>query len=215
MPALFRPRSRVRRTIAALLLLIAIAATLLLFVYGGRYLQHEDPLQKADAIFVLAGTRAERWLEAFDLYNEGYAPLVVLSPGRQETGELLLRQRGIRFPTDAELARGALLQLGIPSSAVLVAPGDVDNTAQEATLLRALGVARGWRRVIVVTSKYHTRRAAFAFRRGFEGTDTQVIMRASRYDPSDPANWWRHRTDVRFAGSEWQKLILYRLGLGG
>ena len=71
-----------------------------------------------------------------------------------------------------------------------------------------------WRRVIIVTSKYHTRRAGFAFRRGLAGTGAEVIMRASRYDPSDPARWWRYRPDFRFAASEFQKLIAYRLGLG-
>jgi uncharacterized SAM-binding protein YcdF (DUF218 family) len=211
-----RPRLRtaVRRAVLALLGLSALAAVWLLY-YGGRYLQHEDPLQKADAIFVLAGTRIERPLEAVELYKEGYAPLIVLSPGRPEAGEALLRQRGIRFPSEVELERDALVQLGIPAAAVLATSGYVDNTAQEADLLRSIVAERQWRRVIIVTSKYHTRRAAFAFRRGLDGTGAEVVMRATRYDASDPARWWRYRSDFRFATSEWQKLIAYRLGLGG
>jgi uncharacterized SAM-binding protein YcdF (DUF218 family) len=214
MPALSVTRSAVLRTILTLLALAAVAEVWLLF-YGGRYLQHEDPLQKVDAIFVLAGTRAERLLEAIDLYKEGYAPLVALSPGRPETGESLLRARGVRFPSEVELERDALLQSGIPAAAILATNGYVDNTAQEANLLRAMVRAHGWRSVMVVTSKYHTRRAGFAFRRGLEGTGARAVIRASRYDPSDPARWWRYRSDFRFAGSEWQKLIAYRLGLGG
>ena len=46
---------------------------------------------------------------------------------------------------------------------------------------------------------------------------TQLVLpqypRASRYDPSDPARWWRSRADLRFVGFEWIKLVLYRLGL--
>lgn len=212
MPALPRPRTAVRRTIVILLALAALATAWLL-VYGGRYLQHEDPLQRSDAIFVLAGTRAERLLEGADLYKEGHAPVIVLSPGRPEPGEHLLRQRGIRFPSNVELERDVLLQMRLPPAAILATEGYVDNTAQEANLLRALVKAHGWRRVIIVTSKYHTRRAAFAFRRGLEGTGAQVVMRASRYDASDPARWWRYRADFRFASSEWQKLLAYRLGL--
>jgi uncharacterized SAM-binding protein YcdF (DUF218 family) len=127
----------------------------------------------------------------------------------------VLRQRGIRFPSEAELERDALIQLGVPAAAIAATSGYVDNTAQEANLLRAMVIASRWRRVIVVTSKYHTRRAAFAFRRGLEGTGAEVLMRASRYDSSDPARWWRIRSDFRFASSEWEKLIAYRLGLGG
>lgn len=207
-------RTAVRRTILALLVFAAVAAAWLLF-YGGRYLQHEDALQKVDAIFVLAGTRLERPLEAVDLYRSGYAPLIVLSPGRPEAGEAILRQRGIRFPSEVELEQSALTQLGIPAAAIVTTNGYVDNTAQEATLLREMVQAHGWRRVIIVTSKYHTRRSSFAFRRGLDGTGAEVVMRASRYDPSDPANWWRHRADFRFVTGEWQKLVAYRLGLGG
>ena len=209
-----RRRTALRRTLAALILL-ALAAAAVFVVYGGRYLQHEDPLLKADAIFVLAGSRLERPLEAVDLFKEGYAPIVALSPGRPERSELLVRARGIRFPTDAELVRDVMVQMGIPAAAIHTPDGSVDNTAQEATLLRALIQARGWRRVIVITSKYHTRRAAFAFRRGLDGTGAQVIVRASRHDTSDPARWWRLRADFRFVTAEWQKLIAYRLGLEG
>jgi uncharacterized SAM-binding protein YcdF (DUF218 family) len=214
MSAPHRLRTAVRRILLALIALSALAAVWLLY-YGGRYLQHEDPLQKADAIFVLAGTRLERPFEAVDLYKEGYAPVVVLSPGRQEVGETLLRQRGIRFPSEAELQRDALVQLGIPPAAILATSGYVDNTAQEANLLRAMVKTHRWTRVIIVTSKFHTRRAAFAFRRGLEGTGAEVVMRATRYDIADPAHWWRTRADFRFASSEFQKLIVYRLGLGG
>jgi uncharacterized SAM-binding protein YcdF (DUF218 family) len=214
MMVLPRPRPAVRRTLLALVLAAVVAAGWFLY-YGGRYLQHEDPLQKSDAIFVLAGTRAERPLEAIDLYKEGYAPIVILSPGIEENAEVLLRTRGVRFPRQDELQREALVQSGIPPAAVLSTGGFVDNTAQEANLLRAIVQARGWRRVIIVTSKYHTRRTAFAFRRALEGTGAQVITRASRYDSSDPARWWRRRSDVRYALSEWQKLLAYRLGLRG
>jgi uncharacterized SAM-binding protein YcdF (DUF218 family) len=214
MSALRFLRTAVRRTILVLLGLAAVAAVWLLF-YGGRYLQHEDPLQKADAIFVLAGTRLERPFEAVDLYKEGYAPTIVLSPGRPDPGEAVLRQRGIRFPSEVELQRDALVQLGVPATAIVATQGYVDNTAQEATLLRSMVTSQHWRRVIIVTSKYHTRRAGFALRRGLDGTGAEVVIRATRYDASDPARWWRSRTDFRFASSEWQKLIVYRLGLGG
>jgi uncharacterized SAM-binding protein YcdF (DUF218 family) len=199
----------IRRTAA---ILLVVAAGWFVY-YGGRYLQHEDPLQKADAIYVLGGTRVERSLEAYELYREGWAPLIFLSPERAEPAETLIRARGIRYPSTPELQQAALVQLGVPASAIYAPAGWVDNTAQEGNLLKATAQARGWKRLIVVTSKYHTRRAGFAVRRALEGTGTVVIMRATRYDLSDPAAWWRTRADIRFVGTEWVKLVLYRLGL--
>jgi uncharacterized SAM-binding protein YcdF (DUF218 family) len=183
--------------------------------YGGRYLQHEDALDHADGIFVLAGSHVERPLEAVDLYRGGYAPMIVLSPGATEPAEMQLRGQGIRVPRDSDSVRDVMVRLGIPAAAVIVPDASVDNTAQEAGLLRAMAAQRGWQRVIVVTSKYHTRRTGFAFRRELEGTGISITVRASRYDPADPANWWRHRGDLRVAAPEWQKLIAYYLGLGG
>ena len=205
-----------RRAVRSTLIVLAAAALLLpawgLF-QGGRYLQHEDPLRRADAIFVLAGGRLERSLEAVDLYQAGYAPLIVLSPGLGEAADAVARARGIRLPNENELLRDALTGSGVPREAFLIGPGRVDNTAAEGSMLRALASARGWRTVIVVTSKYHTRRAGYAMRRALAGAPVEVVMRASRYDRSDPARWWRHRTDIRWLVDEWPKLIAYRLGL--
>ena len=182
--------------------------------FAGRYLVREDALEPADAIFVLAGGAVDRWLESIDLYRQQYAKAVILSPGRTEKAESELRARGIRLPTAAQIARDAMIQLGLPADAVQVMPGNLDNTAEEAEACRAFARDAGWRRVIVVTSPYHTRRTRFAFRREFRDSQIAVLVRASRHDESDPPRWWRHRADVRFVTSELQKLVLYGLGLG-
>lgn len=205
-------RKSVRRTLIAL----SVASVTLLgsmMIEGGRYLQHEDALRHADAVFVLAGSRLERSLEAVDLYRDGYAATIVLSPGLEEPAERTARARGIRFPREADVLRDALVAAGIPPNAIVIGDGSVDNTASEGALLRAITIRRGWHTVIVVTSKYHTRRAGYAMRRALDGTGVAIIVRASRYDPADPAHWWRQRRDVRFLMDEWPKLIAYRLGV--
>lgn len=205
-------RTAIRRTLIVLVL-VAVPAGVWMAVDGGRYLQHEDPLRHADAVFVLGGSRLERPMEAVDLYRAGYAGVIVLSPGRPEVIEVEIRARGITFPRESEIVRGAMVQLGVPATAIILTDSIVDNTAAEAVLLRSLVVQHGWHTVIVVTSKYHTRRAGFALRRTLRGTGAEIIMRATRYDSSDPAHWLQNRSDFRFASSEWQKLIAYRLGL--
>ncbi len=157
-----RLRRLLARTVVLLFVLLVFASAW--FVpRAGRFLIVEDPLAKSDAIVVLAGSRVERWLEAVDLYRDGWAPRVVLSPGHVEPAEALLRERGIPFPSDAELARDAMARLNVPATAVSILPHDLDNTAQEAEAVHRTAVTRGWRQVIIVTSKYHTRRTAFAF----------------------------------------------------
>ena len=203
----------VRRATIVVAVVAAISAAAF-FPYAGRFLAVDDPLEPADVIFVLAGARIERWLEGVELYREGRASKILLSPGRADPAEEELRRRGVVLPADVELTRTAVLQLGVPPDAVIAPLVGVDNTAQEAALARRLALEAGWRRIIVVTSKYHARRTRFAFAREFRDTSIVTSVRTSRYDRSTPARWWRHRADIRSVTSELEKLLLYRLGLG-
>jgi uncharacterized SAM-binding protein YcdF (DUF218 family) len=177
-------------------------------------LYDEQPLQRADTIFVFAGTRMERALEAADLYRQGYARLVVLTEEMSDGAIDELARHGIIVPTDAEVARDVMIRLGMPPDAIVIAPGVHNSTGQEAQTLRSLARVRGWRRVIVVTSKFHTRRAGLAARREVGGMGVEVIARGSRYDAADPAHWWRTRSDVRWVLLETEKIIAYWLRLG-
>ena len=201
------------RAIRATILLLLLAGAAF-FPFAGRYLVYEDALQKSDAIVVLAGARVERWLEAVEVYRSGWAPRILISPGRIESAEVQLHSMGIRFPSDADLARDAMVQLEVPAAAVETLPGSLDNTADEAAAVYALAATRHWSRLIVVTSKYHTRRARFAFVREFAGSNVQILIRGSRYDTATPARWWTTRADIRYVPSELEKLLAYKLGLG-
>ena len=200
-------------------LLLTVAVVLLGgATYGcvrlGSFLAAEDELARADAIFVFAGTQAERPLEAVDLFNAGYAPVIVLTRPTDEEAVELLSRRGIVLPTRFALMRDVLRKLGIPDTAIVVPDRLHDNTAQEAESLRSLAVARGWRRVILVSSKYHLRRVRMATRRALRGTNVEILLRASRYDPAMPSRWWRRRSDLRQILWEVPKVIGYAVGVG-
>ena len=203
-------RRRILVTVIALLLASAAYA----FVELGSFLAREDGLQKADAIFVLAGTTMMRALEGADLYLEHYAPVIVMSRETQDPAVAILQQRGVAFSTGVERVRDAFVQLGIPLDAILLPERIHDSTAGEAITLRELAANNGWHRVIVVTSRLHLRRAGFAMRRQLRGTGVAVVMHASRYDDATPTRWWTNRGDIRDIVSEVPKLVAYVLGLG-
>ena len=180
----------------------------------GTFLAREDPLSKGDAIFVLAGTQMTRALEGGDLYLEGYAPRLVLSRENLEPAFAVIERRGAKLSSQVERARDVLINLGVPPTAIALPARLHGSTAGEAVTLRELALANRWHTVIVVTSKYHLRRAGFAMRRELDGTDVQVQMRGSRYDDSRPERWWNQRADIRDMLSELPKFAAYALGLG-
>jgi uncharacterized SAM-binding protein YcdF (DUF218 family) len=202
------------RRILAVSLLLVLGGAVYLFVQAGSLLTHEDPLRKADAIVVLAGTRMTRPLEGADLYLEGYAPRIVLTREPQDAGDTVVAKRGFRVQADADRARDVFIDLGVPRDAILVPDRIHDSTAAEAITVRELAAQHHWRTVIVVTSRFHLTRAGFAVRRELAGSSVEVVMRASRYDPLRPEQWWARRGETRWVVAEFPKLIAYLLGLG-
>ena len=205
-------RSTHRRRVAIALILLALAGYV--FANIGRFLTKEDPIQHADAIAVLAGTRMDRALEAADLYRRGFAAHIIVTRQTPEPSFATLAKQGIALPADAEVTEEVLQKLGVPKSAIIVPAAIHDNTAQEARTFRGLAAANGWHTLIVVTSKYHLRRAGFAVRRELAGTGVVVMMHGTHYDNANPDRWWTSRSDWRWVVGETGKLIVYELGLG-
>ena len=202
------------RRILAVVLLVLIALGAYAFIHLGTFLATEDPLTKGDVIFVLAGTEMTRPLEGADLYLEGYAPRLVLSREVLEPAFAIIARRGATVSSQVERARDVLISLSVPATAIILPDRLHDNTAAEAITLRGLTQANHWRTVIVVTSKFHLRRARFAMERELSGTGVRVLMRGSRYDDARPEQWWRQRGDIRDILSEVPKFAAYALGLG-
>ena len=174
-----------------------------------------DDLQSADVIYVLAGSRMNRPLEAADLYRRGYAPRILMSPGGREWSEIDLEQRGVHVTTEVENARTLLVtRLGIPADAIAILPTEVDNTAQEADVMRGQVLANGWTRLIVVAGCASTRRAGYALRRVL-GRTVSVIVRCSPFETFPPGRWWAARWSFRATFYEAPKLLAYWLGLRG
>ena len=212
-PSTNRPAGHLRRIII-LVAVVTAAAVSYAGVQLGTFLYAEDQLRRADAICVLAGTRMERPLEAADLYLKGWAPRIILTEEVPDSGIAELEKRGMELPTNAQNAREVMIRLGVPPPAIEIVADIHDSTAHEADTFRQVSVSRKWKRIIVVTSKFHTRRGGFAVRRALKGSGVEVVMRGSTYDRADPHHWWRTRADVRWAASESQKLLAYALGLG-
>jgi uncharacterized SAM-binding protein YcdF (DUF218 family) len=200
-----------RRFLAAVLLFIAAG----LFLSAGRCVTSEDPLEHADAIYVLGGTWARRWVEGADLFREGYSAHLVLSPEAPDVGEEVLAGRGMPIPRPVDIQRQLLIERAhIPAAAIEILPGELDNTAQEADAITLLAAARHWRTLIVITDRAVTRRAGYAMRRAV-GPNVKILMRASRYDNYNPGAWWTTRPMFRTTFYEFPKTIAYWFGLRG
>lgn len=197
------------------LTLIAVPILLVLtlgMIRLGAFLVREDPLQHADAIIVLGGTMYERQMEAVDLFKAGYAPRIYLFREIADYGERLLVERGVPYLRAVDVQIDAMVRLGVPREAISILD-QAGSTAHEAEFVRDLVTTQHLARVIIVTSKQHTRRARMVMSRHLAGTTATIVMRASRYDLAPVDQWWTERATIRFTLFETQKLLGYWVGL--
>jgi uncharacterized SAM-binding protein YcdF (DUF218 family) len=97
-------------------------------------------------------------------------------------------------PTPQERAARVLRRRGVPEAAIVRLDRMVENTREELRVDVDYARAHGFRRVIVVSSPYHTRRIRVIWSR-FAG-DVPAVVRVTRYEPVDPARWWRSRRSL-------------------
>jgi uncharacterized SAM-binding protein YcdF (DUF218 family) len=158
----------------------------------------EDPLDKADVLIVLGDDNfyADRATRGVQLFREGKAPVIVAS------GRRLRPSAGI-----AELIEHDLVERGVPKDKIVRFTHDADSTLEEAEALAKLVKERKWRKVIVVTSNYHTRRARYIFRRVFP-QGLVVSVASTRDGDFDPEHWWEKRKSIKELTREFAGMVV-------
>jgi hypothetical protein len=103
-----------------------------------------------------------------------------------------------------------LLKKGVPSSAIIVPKGRAEGTLEELKLaFNTIGAVN--KPVILVSSKFHTRRVRLTWGYVTHG-ESAAIVRAAEGDPFDPARWWRERRFILSVVREYLGLINYYAG---
>ncbi len=161
-------------------------------------------------VVVLSGSFPDRILEGADTFREVGATRLLLTREPPLPGGDVLRQRGVPVAEGDDLNRAAAIGLGVPEAAITVLDPAVSSTFAEAALVVDFLRRNQIHSVVVVTSKNHSRRAAWTFQATC-GHDCEVRMRPSRYDPFNPDDWWRHRGLVRRVIIEYGKFMYFTL----
>lgn len=176
----------------------------------GNYLIATDPLAQADAIEVLAGGEISRCKTAAELFRQGWAPRILITKDIYLENKDELIRYGIPVLESHDRCLAVLAYYKVPRNAVEVLDGNNESTADEAQKLLEYLKSRGMRRLLVVTSNFHTRRAVILFRRVFQDAGIDVLVQATPPDIHfDPKEWWTRRRDAKTLLWEYQKLAFY------
>ncbi len=154
---------------------------------AGSYWVKSDVPANVDAIVILSDDNftADRAARAADLYHDGWAPHVVGS-GRR------LRP----YMSIADLMQHDLESRGVPKQAVIPFAHDATDTLEELRGIRQFVDQHGWKRIMIVTSNYHTRRTRYLCEHVFPA-DVHVLVVAAPDHDYDPDSWWKTRKGLK------------------
>jgi uncharacterized SAM-binding protein YcdF (DUF218 family) len=191
-----RPRNSRRGGVLSSLLSLLFLIVLLAVIYllrhplmrlvGNFWVVDESP-EASDAIVVLGDDNyaSDRATRAAELFRAGRAPRIVAS------GRYLRAYASI-----AQLEEHDLTDRGVPASAIVRLEHHAQNTRDESIAISRLLSTRGWKRVLLVTSNYHTRRSRYICEREFPpGTLLRVV--AAPDSDYDPDKWWSTREGIK------------------
>jgi uncharacterized SAM-binding protein YcdF (DUF218 family) len=183
-------------TVLSPLLILALAGMALagLLVALGYFLKFERlPSSPADAALVfgagLEWKALARVQHAASLYHRQQVRWLIVSGGVPFPGTGL---------SEAEYFRRQLMQLGVPSSQILLEER-ATNTAENAAFAYPILAQHGFRRVILVMSDFEGVRCHLTARRAWWGKGIQVYnSHAPTPGHWSPWGWWLSREGVPF-----------------
>lgn len=172
-----------------------------LFTAFGNFLVRAQAPQTSDIIVVLAGDGyGHRILTGAELARRGMAPQVLVSGPAGAYGNY-----------ECDLAIPFAVGAGYPESLFLHAEHRARSTKTEAQALVPVLRARHYKKVLLVTSNYHTRRAGRIFRAAAPDLDIRVI--AAPDEDFQPDSWWTSREAEKTFLIEWEKTVAEWFGL--
>lgn len=158
------------------LILLAVSGVAVLFVPSSWLLAGltvHDTLAQSDAIVLLAGNHKERAPAAAMLYHDGYAPLVILTnDGTFSSWSTKYNRNLYQIEWTAE----ELIKLGVPREKIIKLPFYGSATIFDALAVKRYLFKSGLKKIIVVTSDYHTRRALWTFKHALEEYTSDVLV---------------------------------------
>jgi uncharacterized SAM-binding protein YcdF (DUF218 family) len=172
----------------------------------------KSELPVADAIVVLSGssTYLERADWAARLYREGRAPVVILTDDKLISGWNGAEERNPYF---YELASKELQKRGVPAEKIRIVSQPALGTYYESLNVREYATSHKIKRLLIVTSAYHSRRALWSMRRACEGTGMEIGVDGPSPGWQTPLawTWWMHRWGWKVVAGEYLKMSYYWL----
>jgi uncharacterized SAM-binding protein YcdF (DUF218 family) len=167
---------------------------------GTSLVEAQAPVNADAAVVLAGGFMGERIVKAAELVRDGYVPYAIMS-GPKRFYEMSECDAAIPYAT----------RKGFPAAYFSCAPNAAHSTQEEAQAILPELEKRGVHSILLVTSEYHTARAAKIWHRVAPGITVHTIAAPSPEFSID--RWYDNREGQKTVFSEWLKTVAVVLGL--
>lgn len=183
-------------------LIVLLVGAILAVLFGiGYFLSPQDALQKSDAIVAVSGGETNsRALEAVKLYKQGWAPKLIFSGAASDPNG----------PSNALAMKRLAMAQDVSADDILIDEASV-NTLENAADVGYIVKTHGYKKIILVTSPYHQRRAYTAFHVAL-GKDVTILNHSTTDQTWRRNHWWATDYSRALAWSELKKTLFVIFG---
>jgi uncharacterized SAM-binding protein YcdF (DUF218 family) len=180
--------------------------------YLGNSLIVNDENGRADVAVVLSTgvDYVPRLLQAAQLYRDRRVKRILINGNRKTEAIRKLEQQG--FVPACKWFENSLRVLemyGVPREKVwAVSAEDVFDTVSEAQTIKPFLQKNNINSVLITTSKFHTRRARYVWRKVL-GRQDGIYTSAAADDPFNPDGWWKDGRQVKQVMGEYGGMAYY------
>ena len=202
------------KKVLTLLIILLVGFSFLLIFHSqlltlyGTWFVVRNAQPGADAIICLSGDRETRTPECLRLWKDKFASRLFVTqekPKNKEFNQLELSHLEFAEAVTKRMKLDAKWEL-LPSLS-----DGATSTFDEAEDALVLAKAEGWKRIILVTDEFHTRRSLLAFEKVFEGSEVEVQVAGAPNEVFGVDDWWKSDRGILAYFGETIKYPIYLL----
>jgi uncharacterized SAM-binding protein YcdF (DUF218 family) len=191
--------------------LLYLSSSMIMIRLGDFLVLDEEPVPSDAVVVLCSGVEYyPRLIEAAELFRKGFARKVVINGNRKTDVLRSLEKKGFErcCPWYEESLR-ILSMFGVPKDQVIcISAEDAYDTVSEAEIVGREILQKEFTKIIITTSKFHTRRARFIWNKRF-GDTLSICSVSAKTDPYNPKGWWKEGRQIRWVLAEYGAWIYY------
>jgi uncharacterized SAM-binding protein YcdF (DUF218 family)/glycosyltransferase involved in cell wall biosynthesis len=197
-------QAKISKNVFSVIALYAVLFNSPLIWFAGKQLAVRHDPKIVDAIVVFSGdgessyineSYQRRALDAIRYYKSGYAPLIILSSGKDQTF------------SEVEIIRALLIRRGVPEQAIQILEKYPRSTHENVSLVKKILIARKVKSILLITSPYHSRRALWVWRKAMP--EISLVAPVVVDTPQESMQWMATTKQIKVICYEYLAIVFY------